>query len=201
MTARIVRTVALSRRRAPAFTPLRGDEVIRWRNVSPWAKLIWIELLTLCNFRSGRVRTSWAQLLSHLDWDGSTVATRCTLKQARTAVAHLVAADLVLVHDTDANMAAGRLIFYVKSRKGFRTSAPDEGRGLGQGSTPGKSSGRGQGSRAGGSAVEAAPRYSGGTASKTSLPSPAVDNSAQRGDTFTQRQMKAQLRTVRGGKK
>lgn len=178
MAAKLVRAVALSRRRAPTFSPIRGDEHVLLRMVGPWARCLWIELLALCNHRTGRVSTSWAQLLSHLDWDGGAKVPRCTLKQARTAAQQLLDVGLIRVHETETNQADGCLIFWVQKRQGFSASADSKGRVKGQGLTPGKSGVKGQGQRAGGSGAETHPAHkAGGESLARSISSAAVDNS------------------------
>lgn len=71
MTAKLIRTVAHARRQAPPYGKVAGSEAIELRTLSPWVRWLLLELRMLCNFSSGYLVSSWAQLVALMDCDGN----------------------------------------------------------------------------------------------------------------------------------
>lgn len=121
-----VRTVALSRTTAASFLPLTEPEVVKLRQVPAWMRWLYLELVGLSDFRTGAGRSSWAQLVSLLDWDkperGRRAAAELGLQQVRRAFEQLAGLGLI-ARDKGRNEQTGWLFFQVAPRTGLGASA------------------------------------------------------------------------------
>lgn len=66
---RQVGTVTLSRGTAPAFLPLTEHEVTNLRHLPAWMRWLFLELVGIANFKTGKGCASWARLEELMDWD------------------------------------------------------------------------------------------------------------------------------------
>jgi hypothetical protein len=174
---RLVREVAHARASAPRHAVLYGDELRKLRELPAWMRWLYVELVQLSDFATGRGRTSWAQLASLLDFDSMPgrppAGAAVSVQQARRAVAHLEAAGLV-TRDSFANQQAAALFFEVAPRHRRGVPADSFDRGSDRGSpAPNASTGAGSEGAGGGVAT--------GVPTGVSVPSPntareAVDN-------------------------
>ena len=120
-----IRSASSSRHTAPAFVLLSGLEQIQLRKL-PWiARALFLELLGLANFVTGRIDTSYAVLEALLDFDAAPTANdqaKPSQRRVRTALEDLIALGLVRV-DRIKNEKAKGLFLKVKSRAGIGASA------------------------------------------------------------------------------
>jgi hypothetical protein len=129
---RLVRAVAHARASAPRHAVLYGDELRKLRELPAWMRWLYVELVQLSDFETGRGRSSWAQLAALLDFDqmpgrppaGAAVG----VQQIRRAFAQLQAAGLV-GRDPFANEQTGALFFELapRHRRGVPSGAFDRG--------------------------------------------------------------------------
>ena len=119
-----IRSAASSRHVAPAFVILSGLEQIQLRKLPFIARVLFLELVGLSNFATGRIATSYAVLAALLDFDVAPTANdpgKATHRRISTALDALAMLGLVKV-DRIKNEKAKGLFFQVKSRAGI--SAP-----------------------------------------------------------------------------
>lgn len=99
MAMRQTRAVALSRLAAPTVTLITRTETKRLRQLAPFARWLFVELVMSSDFTTGGGVTSWARLLTLLDFDraptGRAPAGAVSLDQARRAFNDLEAIGLV----------------------------------------------------------------------------------------------------------
>lgn len=125
-----VHTAALSRIQSPEFVTLYRVERTKLRTLSWVARLLYEELVSLSNFKTGEIATSYAQLLALLTPDQPAHGRRLaapTLKQIRSAVDELQGADLV-ARNQALNEQAGKLLLHVESRESARLASANLGR-------------------------------------------------------------------------
>ncbi len=137
---RLVHTVAHARHAAPAFAVLKDHELLTLRQLPAWVRWLYLELVAMSDFKSGRVRTSYAQLAALLGYDAPEHGPRVpvpTLKQIRTALDHLAGVGLT-GRDKRTNEQTGALEILVLTREGFGTSTKEQGRVQGRGVSPRK---------------------------------------------------------------
>lgn len=119
-----VRSASSSRLTAPAFIVLSRFETLQLRKL-PWiARALFMELLSLANFVTGRINTSYAVLEALLDFDLAPTAhdvPKPSQRRVRSALEDLIALDLVSV-DRIKNEKAKGLFLNVKSRAGISAS-------------------------------------------------------------------------------
>lgn len=125
MRALPLQTVALSRHSAPSFLGITEAEAVKLRHVPAWMRWLFCELVGLSDFRTGQGRSSWAQLVSLLDFDkpaaGRRAAEDIGPQRVRRAFEQL--ADLGLVaRDKGRNEQTGWLFFQVAPRTGLGAS-------------------------------------------------------------------------------
>jgi hypothetical protein len=151
---RLVRTVAHARASAPRHAVLYADELRKLRELPAWQRWLYLELVQLSDFETGRGRSSWSQLGALLDWDhmpgrppaGAAVST----DQVRRAVQALEAAGLV-TRDGFANRQTGALFFAVAPRNRRGVAGDAFARGSAKGPAgPDASTGAGSADPAGG---------------------------------------------------
>lgn len=138
---KLVREVALSRQAAPSFLALTEHEVIKLRQLPGWMRWLFVELVGLSDFRTGKGRAGWPQLCALLDFDrmpgrppeGADVS----MQQIRRAFVQLEAAGLV-ARDKGQNEVMGTLNFLVLPRTNLGTSASSSDRGSDRGVTASK---------------------------------------------------------------
>jgi hypothetical protein len=114
-----IRTAALSRTRAPPFTPTARFETVQLRKLPHLARCLFAELIGMSHFETGQIETSYAVLLALLDFDqvpGPNAPPKPTLRGLRTAIAQLAALRLIDV-DPFVNRKAKGLFFQVQSRE------------------------------------------------------------------------------------
>lgn len=119
-----IRTVALSRHRAPDFALVFGLELLQLRKLSDLAFRLFVELAAMSDFTTGDVRTTYPLLIALLDHDRTPKAhatPRPTLQRIRTALAELAALNLVRSLDPKRNARQG-LFFRVSARGWNRLS-------------------------------------------------------------------------------
>jgi hypothetical protein len=113
------RAVALSRLSAPSVTLLHAAEVKKLRQVQPWLRWLFVELVIGSDFKNGRGLTSWARVLSLLDFDrpptGRDPAGAVSLMQARRGLDELEGLGLVR-RDKASNEGQGALAYRVPPR-------------------------------------------------------------------------------------
>ncbi len=135
---KIVRTAALSRTEAPQFAALMDDEVVALRLVPPWVRWLYLELVAMSDFKTGRIFTSYARLASLLDCDQPERGKRLdvpTLKQIRTALDTLNKMNLAL-RDKAGNEEKRELKILVRPREGLGAPADKKGREKGRPQMP-----------------------------------------------------------------
>lgn len=146
---RETRQVALSRLAAPTVTLITRTEARKLRQLAPWARWLFVELVMSSDFTTGDGVTSWARLLALLDFDraptGPAPAGSVSLKQARDAFDSLESLGLVK-RDRFDNARQGFLSYRLTPRAGRRSPVDESGRGKGRVSPPRKAS-NGAGSR------------------------------------------------------
>lgn len=170
------RAVALSRLSAPPLTLLHGAELKKLRQLPPWLRWLFVELVVGSDFASGRGLTSWARVLSLLDFDrpptGRDPAGAVSLGQARRGLDELQA--LGLVHrDRASNEGQGALAYRVPPRVKRSSTRPESGRGSGRAATARNAS---NGAAPGATSQQnAAPVTAGGSAIQGHTPLPPSD--------------------------
>lgn len=124
MKAVPLRQAALSRHTAPAFVLVAGLELMQLRKLGDLPFRLFIELLAMADHVTGRVQTSYAVLLSLLDFDQAACAhadDKPTPRRVRTALEHLISLGLVKV-DRIRNEKAKGLFLKVNGRAGISAS-------------------------------------------------------------------------------
>lgn len=114
-----VRTAALSRHTAPEFFMPKGLEVIQLRRLDDFAYRLFIELVGMADFTTGRIATTYAVLIALLDFDVTPKAhtkPKPTKQRIRTALDQLSELKLIKGMDPQRNERAGGLFFRVASR-------------------------------------------------------------------------------------
>lgn len=134
-----IRTTAHARQAAPSFGALTDHEILKLRQLPAWVRWLYFELVAMSDFKTGMVRTSYAQLAALLDPDqpiqGGRRLEAPTLKQIRTALDWLYQLGLAL-RDRRGNERAGVLQIQVPGRAGFGAPKPEKGRGKGRVQSP-----------------------------------------------------------------
>lgn len=113
------RQAALGRHSAPPFVMLDGIELISLRRLSDLAFRLFLELVAMDREGSGRIATTYAVLMSLLDFDQAPcahAADKPTLKRIRTALEHLASVGLVRL-DRARNELGKGLFLRVKTRE------------------------------------------------------------------------------------
>lgn len=121
-----IRTAALSRHTAPEFFMPKGLEIMPLRRLDDFAYRLFIELVGLSDFATGRIATTYAVLIALLDFDQAPQAHRKpkpSRQRIRTALQSLLELHLIKGWDPLRNERAGGLFFRVQPRG--RISAPD----------------------------------------------------------------------------
>lgn len=114
-----VRTAALSRHSAPDFLMCHGLELLQLRKLNDFAFRLFIELLAMCDFATGQVRTSHAVLISLMDFDRAPQAhatLRPTKRRIQGALQMLLELRLIFDLDSFRNEQQGGLFFRVLER-------------------------------------------------------------------------------------
>lgn len=129
-----IRTAAHARNTAPSFVTLTQLEVVKLRQLPGWARWLYLELKGMSTFKTGQVKTSYAQLVALMDCDqpptGGKRLEAPTLKQIRTALEWLH--DMGLgVRDKQRNEGRGELEIFV--RPSTRPTMPTAQKGRGKG--------------------------------------------------------------------
>lgn len=118
-------TVALSRATSATFLPLMEHEVVKLRQVPAWMRWLYLELVGLADFKTGKGAAGWQQLVALLEWDqperGRRAAPDLGLQQIRRAFEQLASLGLI-ARDKARNEAQGRLFFQVSPRVGMSAS-------------------------------------------------------------------------------
>lgn len=121
---------ALSRTQSPVYVGLYRWERVKLRTLSLWARVLYEELVGLSSFKTGEVRTSYAQLMALLTPDQPAHGRRLaapTLKQLRNAMDELQDAELI-DRNKALNIEAGKLTLALESRQSAATRAANLGR-------------------------------------------------------------------------
>lgn len=146
---RQTRAVALSRLAAPTVTLITRAETKKLRQLAPWARWLFVELVIGSDFTTGAGVSSWARLMTLLDFDraptGRAPAGSVSLRQARDAFDSLESLGLVK-RDRFDNEAQGFLSYRLTPRVRRATPVDESGRGSGRVST-GRKASNGAGSR------------------------------------------------------
>lgn len=146
---RQTRAVALSRLAAPTVTLITRTETKKLRQLAPFARWLFVELVMSSDFTTGAGLTSWARLLTLLDFDraptGRAPAGTVSLRQARDAFDSLESLGLVK-RDRFDNEAQGFLAYRLTPRVRKAVPVTEFGRGSGRGAT-GRKASNGAGSR------------------------------------------------------
>jgi len=124
------RQAAHSRYSAPPFVLIDGIEVLTLRKLSDLAFRLFFEIVAMDRMGSGRISTTYAVLLSLLDFDAAPGAQRIakpTVKRIRTALEHLASVGLVLFSH-DRNRADKGLFLKVKTREEMSSLRDSKGR-------------------------------------------------------------------------
>lgn len=146
---RQTRAVALSRLAAPTVTLITRTETKKLRQLAPFARWLFVELVMSSDFTTGAGLTSWARLLTLLDFDraptGRAPAGTVSLDLARGAFADLEALGLVK-RDRYENARQGFLSYSLTPRIRKAASVDQLPRGSARVST-GRKASNGAGSR------------------------------------------------------
>lgn len=124
MTAKLIRTAALSRHQAPDFALIFGLELMQLRKLSWLARALFLELVAMADFATGRIETSYAVLMALVDFDqvpGAHADRKPTLQAVRTDLEALVSLGLVRV-DRIANEKRKGLFFRLPARTSISAS-------------------------------------------------------------------------------
>lgn len=114
-----IRTAALSRHKAPEFFMPKGLEVIQLRRLDDFAFRLFIELVGMADFATGRIATTYAVLIALLDFDQAPKAhakPKPSKQRIRTALQALSELHLIKDMDPQRNERAGGLFFRVDPR-------------------------------------------------------------------------------------
>lgn len=146
---RQTRAVALSRLAAPTVTLITRTETKKLRQLAPFARWLFVELVMSSDFTTGAGLTSWARLLTLLDFDraptGRAPAGTVSLDQARRALSDLESLGLVK-RDRYDNERQGFLSYRLTPRIRKAAPAVDSNRGSNRVS-PARKASNGAGSR------------------------------------------------------
>jgi hypothetical protein len=125
-----IRSAALSRHHAPPLFIVAGLEQLQLRKLPLLARCLFLELVGMSDFTTGRIVTSYAVLEALLDWDQAPcahAADKPTHKRVRTALQQLL--DLGLVRlDRVKNEKDKGLFLKVQKRQGLSASEGMNGR-------------------------------------------------------------------------
>ena len=139
-------SVAHARQAAPLFVQLSQHEVKKLRQLPAWQRWLFLELVALSDFETGRIyqgsdpRVSYAKLaalLAHDQPPGGPRIAPPSIDQIRRALAAFVQLGL-LDRNTGANEGAGALFLAVEGRKSSVAHSANIARGSARGASPKK---------------------------------------------------------------